>query len=106
LDQPPGKQVDPMHLEQFIIEGEKGTLKLYTSGKITLVDENGQYEEVIAEKTELDHEESHLRLQSHFIHCLNTGEEFQTSGEDNLETLRLVFGTYESAENHKVVTLE
>lgn len=106
LDQPPGGKVGPMHLEQMIVEGERGTLKMYTDGRIAVVDADGRGETVLAEKTELDHEESHVRLQSHYIRCLETGEPFQTSGEDNLTTLRMVFGTYVSAEKHEPVRLD
>jgi D-apiose dehydrogenase len=106
LDQPLGEQVGPVHLEQFIIDGDEGTLKLYTSGRITIVSKDGSEEIVVMETTELDHEESHYRLQSHFIECLDTSAPFQTSGEDNLVTLRMVFGTYESASRHEPVRIK
>ncbi|WP_246553372.1 Gfo/Idh/MocA family protein [Paenibacillus tritici] len=92
----------PEHKEQLIIEGDQATLKLYSSGTLSLIDNSGT-ETIVTENNGLDFEESHFRLQSHFIHCLNTGEEFQTSGEDNLKTLELVFGTYRSAEEHEVI---
>ncbi|MEK4854156.1 Gfo/Idh/MocA family oxidoreductase [Paenibacillus sp. FSL H7-0756] len=94
----------PDHKEQLIIEGDQATIKLYSSGTLSLIDNSGT-ETVVSEKNGLDFEESHYRLQSHFIECLNTGEEFQTSGEDNLKTLELVFGTYRSAEEHEVIHL-
>ncbi len=96
-------QVDAHFIEHFVIDGDKATLKMYGNhGKIVLIDNNGK-ETVIEETTELDHEESHYRLQSHFIDCLGTGKPFQTSGEDNLRTLRLTFASYESMETHQVV---
>ncbi len=101
LDQPLGDQVGPVHLEQLVIDGQNGTLKLYTDGKITILSRDGQMERTIEPKTCLDHEESHYRLQSHFVACLEAGEEFQTSGHDNLQTLRLAFGVYESAVQHR-----
>jgi predicted dehydrogenase len=99
------EEVGPEHLEQMIIEGEKGTLKLYHNGKITLVDNTGR-EEILVKSTEYDHEESHFRLQSHFIQCLDNREEFQTSGKDNLVTLKMAFGTYESSNEHKPIFFE
>ncbi|WP_168122139.1 Gfo/Idh/MocA family oxidoreductase [Paenibacillus sp. HB172176] len=104
LDKPPGEEVGPLHREQLSIDGAAGTLKLYTSGRIAIVDREGK-EEIIEEKTALDHEESHFRLQSHFIACMNSGEPFQTSGEDNLTTLRMVFGVYESAFRHEPIQI-
>lgn len=92
----------PNHMEQLIIEGDVATVKLYSNGTISVIDNNGM-ETIVSDNNSLDFEESHYRLQSHFIHCLNTGEEFQTSGEDNLKTLELVFETYRSAKEHKVI---
>lgn len=105
LDQPLGNQVGPIHLEQMSIDGEDGTLKYDTSGKITIVSKDGLEERTIAATTFLDHEESHYRLQAHFITCLNSGEPFQTSGEDNLVTLRMAFGVYESAAKHEPIRM-
>ncbi|WP_379160932.1 Gfo/Idh/MocA family protein [Paenibacillus sp. sgz5001063] len=92
----------PKHQEQLVIEGDKATVKLYSNGTISVIDNHGT-EIKVSENNSLDFEESHYRLQSHFIHCLNTGEEFQTSGEDNIKTLELVFETYRSAKEHRVI---
>lgn len=105
LETPLGKEVGPLHREQLIIDGDDGTLKLYASGAITIISRNGEEEATLLERTELDHEESHYRLQSHFIQCLDSGEPFQTSGEDNLRTMRMIFSVYESAAEHKVIAL-
>ncbi len=101
LEQPLEKKVLPDHKEQLIVEGEKATLKLHKSGRIARIDNEG-VETIIAEQTELNYEDSHRKLQAHFLDCLNSGEHFQTSGEDNLKTLRLVFDTYDSASKHEV----
>ncbi|MBB3114195.1 putative dehydrogenase [Paenibacillus phyllosphaerae] len=102
LPAPLEQKVMPNHLEQLIVEGDKATIKLYSNGMIAVVDNDG-IESVISENNGLDFEESHYRLQSHFVVCLDSGEEFQTSGEDNLKTLELVFGTYKSAQEHEVI---
>ncbi|MCJ7739238.1 MAG: gfo/Idh/MocA family oxidoreductase, partial [Anaerolineae bacterium] len=34
---------------------------------------------------------------AHLLHAIESGEPAETSGEDNLKTMRLVFGAYESA---------
>ncbi|WP_127585013.1 Gfo/Idh/MocA family protein [Paenibacillus koleovorans] len=100
----PGDEVKANHKESFLIEGDKGTIRYGASGQITVIDNEGAVS-VVAESTELDHEESHYRLQSHFISCLNDGTAFQTSGEDNLRTLQLIFATYESAREHQVIPI-
>lgn len=102
LLQPPADKVQAEHREQMVIEGDLGTLKLYMNGDITLIDGNGM-ESIVEKNTSLDHAESHFRLQSHFIDCLNSGQPFQTSGEDNLKTMNLIFSTYASAERHEVI---
>lgn len=105
LDRALGEEVGPVHLERLIIDGDGGTLKLYTSGQITVISGDKQEERIAENETELDHEESHYRLQSHFIECLNNGAPFQTSGAHNLITLKLMFGVYESAEQHVSVPI-
>jgi len=95
-------QINGDHVEHFIIDGDKATLKMYGFGTIAIIDNNGM-ESVIAQHTEIDYEESHFRLQSHFIECLDTGKPFQTSGEDNLQTLKLTFAVYESSQEHKPI---
>jgi D-apiose dehydrogenase len=96
--------VGPNHLEQLIVESHNATLKLYFDGHITVTDGTGP-EVTVQETSAYDHEESHYRLQSHFISCLDTGAEFQTSAQHNVTTLKMVFGTYESAAEHRVVTI-
>jgi predicted dehydrogenase len=43
-------------------------------------------------------QDSVVSTQQHWIDCLHTGRETETSGSDNLKTLDLVFGSYRSAE--------
>lgn len=95
-------QVLPEHREQMAIEGERGSLKLYMNGRISFIDANG-LETTVEERTELDHAESHYRLQSHFIECLDSGSPFQTSGEHNVKTLELIFSAYRSAQTHQAI---
>lgn len=42
---------------------------------------------------------------ANLLHSLKTGEPAETSGEDNLRTLRLVYGAYESAETGRSVEI-
>ena len=50
--------------------------------------------------------ESVVNIQKHWVECLNTGAEPHTSGADNLKTLELVFGSYESAEKDIVYYIQ
>lgn len=105
LDRTLGDEVSALHLEQLNIDGENGTLKLYTTGRITIINKDGSVEREVMDTTELDHEESHYRLQAHYIACLNNQTPFQTSGEDNLITLRMAFGVYDSAVSHMPINI-
>jgi predicted dehydrogenase len=44
-------------------------------------------------------QDSVIRIQQHWVDCLRTGAASQTSGSDNLRTLELVFGAYQSADS-------
>ena len=50
--------------------------------------------------------ESVVNIQRHWVECLNTNSEPHTSGADNLKTLALVFGSYESAEKNIVYHIQ
>ncbi len=43
--------------------------------------------------------------QGHFLDCLRSGADFETSGWDYLKTFRAVWGGYESGETNRVVSL-
>ena len=45
-------------------------------------------------------QDSALNIQRHWVACLRSGRAPETTGEDNLRTLELVFGAYESAEKN------
>lgn len=45
-------------------------------------------------------QDSALHIQRHWVDCLQTGQTPENSGEDNLRSLELVFGAYESAETN------
>lgn len=47
-------------------------------------------------------QDSVVRIQQHWVDCLRDGRTPETSGDDNLKTLELVFGAYASAESGAV----
>jgi predicted dehydrogenase len=89
--------------EQFLIETDRNSLIVYGDGTAKLLEDNK--ETLLNGPLEHDYIGSFHNLQSHFLHCLETGEPFQTSGEDNIKTLRLVFAAYESSRSHEVIKL-
>jgi predicted dehydrogenase len=48
-------------------------------------------------------QESVLNAQRHWVECLKTGHEPETSGRDNLKTCALVEAAYESAATYQAV---
>jgi predicted dehydrogenase len=48
-------------------------------------------------------QESVLNTQRHWVECLKTGREPETSGRDNLKTYALVEAAYESAATYRAV---
>lgn len=48
-------------------------------------------------------QESVVSIQRHFVHCLEQGQEPETSGADNLKTLALVEAAYLSAESGQTI---
>ncbi|MBT2757846.1 Gfo/Idh/MocA family oxidoreductase [Mesobacillus foraminis] len=90
--------------EQLLIETDRNSIIIYENGLTKLIDQRGEtilYNQII-KNSKL---ESFISLQRHFLSCLESGEEFQTSGADNLKTLRLVFSAYESSANKEVIRL-
>jgi predicted dehydrogenase len=56
-----------------------------------------------AERPWFNIQDSVLNIQAHWLECLRTGAEPQTSGRDNLKTLALVELAYVSAHNNQTV---
>lgn len=87
--------------ELFFIETDLAALLVFDDGTAYIIDEEG--ERLLNGPIEDEYVASFERLQNHFLTCLDSGEAFQTSGEDNVKTLQLVFSCYVSSEQQKVV---
>ena len=99
-------RIDPDPFPQTLVEveGSTGTLKLKHGFSLEL---HGRGKREVSEvppsvPSWADPQwalaqESVVTTQAHFIACLQSGEEFQTSGRDNLKTFALVEAAYASA---------
>lgn len=97
----------------IVVEGDKGIVRFAgTQGPPHAPTKRVPPLEIISSTGEvktqqLDMTEFYLRsfefLQRHFINCIKSKEEPITSVHDNLKTLRIVFGSYESAEQDSVI---
>jgi len=87
------------------LEGPEGVIKLDEDYRLRLVRPGVMETRVLPEP---EHawtnrpwhvmEDSALQIQRHWVDCLRTGREPESTGKDNLKTLDLVFGAYVSAE--------
>jgi predicted dehydrogenase len=88
-------------LSRLEIDGTEGTLVMKADGSLhALTDKEHQQWKFSPEHTK---PESHIAAQQHFIDCLETGAEFETSGAETLKTMALVYAAYLSAEEGRVV---
>ncbi|MBS10297.1 MAG: oxidoreductase [Gemmatimonadetes bacterium] len=95
------------------IEGERGAAVLGRDYALSVTNEAGTETRAVPPHT-FDWSESPgqaiqdgvVSIQRHWVECLRTDAEPETSGSDNLRTLELVFGTYRSAEERSVYRTE
>jgi predicted dehydrogenase len=87
------------------LEGARGSVSLGPDFRLAVVTPDGlttrtagPYVFSWADPPNEATQESVVRIHEHWVECLREGREPDTSGEDNLRTLELVFGAYESAE--------
>ena len=95
---------EPVQPDSLALEGTEGALLLSTDGALRLCRLDGTVRQI-----DLDLSDYYVRSWAaalrHFTECLAIGAEFETAGDQNLGTLRLVFAAYESASNNRVVDL-
>lgn len=93
------------------VDGDKGTLRLDAGYRLTL-HAPGEATKRLgcepplhawAQRPWHNIQDSVLNIQAHWLDCLRTGRAPQTSGADNLQTLRLVEAAYASAARQQAV---
>lgn len=96
LPEPPGAG---MGIDE--IEGEAGRLRVLANGDIYL-----GAELVWSNRVEAGYKGDSVKAtQEHFIHCLKTGEEFETGLDDYLESYAAVEAAYQSARERRMIDL-
>jgi predicted dehydrogenase len=96
----------PVAMNDLVIEGERGTLRMTPDGKLWLT-EYGQPERPHEyEVPTLGYKGDSVRAtQEHLIDCLRSGLPSESDGRDYLKTVAAVFACYRSAETGRVVEL-
>ena len=93
------------------IDGTLGTLRLDAGYRLTIQADGEMQTDVSppllswAQKPWHNIQESVLTIQKHFVDCINSGRQPETSGADNLKTLALVEAAYMAAEQGCTVSL-
>jgi predicted dehydrogenase len=100
IDRPEGGSDAMAHGLQ--IDASTGTLVLQPDGALHLFTDAGHEQWQFLPDTL---ERSRAAAQQHFIDCLASGAEFETSGRDTLKTMALVYAAYRSAEEGRSITL-
>jgi D-apiose dehydrogenase len=83
---------------EFHIDGDKGTIRLYSNGQLTI-------QKLGKKEKKHDYEMNPVNFsgdcvyftQRHFIDCLLNGKEFETNGQDYLKSLAVQEAVYKSA---------
>jgi predicted dehydrogenase len=83
------------------IDGTQGTLILKPDRSLHLFTDTGHLEWGFPEDTI---PQSRTAAQQHFIDCLESGARFETDGQETLRTMALVYASYLSAEEGRVVS--
>jgi predicted dehydrogenase len=95
------------------IDGGEGTLRLSQDYALTIATREGSETVDVsppllswAERPWHNIQESVLNIERHFIDCLKKNIDAETSGDDNLRTLALVYAAYDSAaDNGRLIKL-
>ena len=99
-----GYPADAVSPDLLAIEGTEGSLFVDHDGQVCVSHRDGN-QELIAIDTTDAYRRSWQASLAHFAGCLASGEPFETSGADNLNTLRLVFAAYDSAATHRAIAI-
>lgn len=101
---------DPFPETLIEIDGTEGSVRLDLGCKLTVVSPSGTERRTVeptllpwAEKPWHGIQESVLATQEHWVECLRTGREPDTSGADNLKTYALCEAAYASAADGRTV---
>jgi len=100
IDVPEGAQRRDL-LSRVEIDGTHGTLALKADGSLHLFTDTQHEQWLFSEQNTKP--EAHIAAQQHFIDCLESKAEFETSGAETLKTMALVYAAYLSAEEGRVV---
>jgi len=94
-------------LNETVVEGSAGTLRLLTDGSLELISPTGKRERrpVALPPDDQVYVDGYVAVQRHFIEGLLTGAEHETRASDNLKTMDVVWAAYRSAEEGRTLAI-
>jgi predicted dehydrogenase len=94
-------------LNETVVEGTMGTLKLQTDGSLQLVHLSGERDRIPVPLPPDDqvYVAGYVATQTHFVDGLRHHVEHETSAADNLRTMDVVWTAYRSAEQGRTIAL-
>jgi predicted dehydrogenase len=96
----------PVAMNSLTVEGDRAVLRLSPDGRLGLTEHGGaEREHPFPTSAEGYKGDSVRATQLHLIDCLRSGRPSESDGRDYLNTVRVVFACYRSAESNQVVTL-
>jgi predicted dehydrogenase len=96
-------------LEHFVVEGDEGFIELLPEplNLLRLSSPREAWERPACKENLLDaYQASYTAAQRHFVECLRAGRDPETIAADNLKTMRVTFGAYESAQSGQPVDVD
>jgi predicted dehydrogenase len=105
-------ETEPFPETLIELDGTKGALRLEQGYKLTVTSPSGTRHQDVsppllpwASKPWHNIQESVALIQQHWVDCLRSGKEPETSGRDNLKTFALVEAVYQSASSGQTVNI-
>jgi predicted dehydrogenase len=94
-------------LNETVVEGTAGSLRLLTDGSLELTSPTGKRERktVALPRDDQVYLDGYVATQRHFIEGLISGAEHETRASDNLKTMDVVWAAYRSADEGRTLTL-
>ena len=99
-----GYEAETVNPDVLVIEGTEGSLFVDHDGQVRVAHRGGR-DETVSVDTSDAYRRSWRAAIAHFAECLASNHPFETSGAENLHTLRLVFAAYDSAATRHVIPL-
>ena len=91
---------------EFLIEGSKGSIRLYNDGKITIQPLGEMETEVVYNHEKINFAGDCVYFtQKHFVACMLENSPFETSGEEYLKNILVQEAVYEASNKGQVVFL-